>query len=358
MIGLANLHRLRDDAALGLDTLREAEPLVETAEQRARLLVTRGRLLYVSGAWRDSIVPYGAARDAAEAAGDPALAADAWGGLADAAYAIGDMRDAERHVREAIDAAESAGCQTLATTQRSLLSHVLIYNARTAEGEEAAAKAASAAAATADWRAEINAQLGVASASFCRNDQSLCAAAAARVGDLATRVGSRRFVLVAGLYHARVAIARGEMAEARDILDRLKAPLDATSKQIHLPQFALLSAIAAESVSDLAASLSEAEARLSPGAVAHNAFRVLPSAALLWRRLGEDGRARASLAALKERSTAGQSAWCDVMAEAIDRFVRSDDLSRAKDVAQAHGFHRLANVVGGEDTSLEGVLVC
>ena len=234
----------------------------------------------------------------------------------------------------------------------------MVYNARLAEARAMAEHAAAEAAERYDWRAEINARLGIASGAFCADDLAACAEAAGAAARLAVRSGARRFDLVAGLYRARLAIARGEAAEAARLLEALRAPLEAVNPQTHGAQLTLLDALVAGRPAEMAARLEEAEAALEARAVAHNALRVLPVAALLWHRLGEPGRARAALARLRCETVTGRSAWAERHAEGIGALVEGGDRAGAAKALAALGFRRLAAVLRAPEGATGTLLVC
>jgi len=357
LIGLANVHRLRDDAQSGLEALAEAEPLLATAEQTARHLIAKGRLLYVSGAWQDSVGPNKAARDQARDAARQDLEAQALGGLADAAYATGAMASAETYVRAAIEAAQKAGNESQVPAQNALLAHVLIYSGCLSVGRSLAIQTVKAARNVADWRAEINAQLGIASAAFCMDDLDQCAAATDRVGEIARRTGVDRFRFVAGLYESRIALAKGDTARAAEALDRLDALQDLRQGSIHAPQYWLLRALTHRQSRGLMSDLKQAEALLALGAVAHNALRVLPVAALLWHSLKDQTRCDASLLALKRFSATGGSTWAATMHAAVSAQCKAHFEKHAA-LAQAKGFVRLATALRTEEPDQTALLVC
>ena len=357
LIGQANIHRLRDEPQLGVTCLAKAAHLTETPEQRARLHIARGRLSYVSGAWQDSIAPYVEARRFAQLADAPALEAEALGGLADAEYAIADMGRAETHVRAAIDAARRAGRAVDTPAQNALLAHVLIYGGRLEEGALLADKTVTEARAVSDWRAEINAQLAIASSSFCQNNLGATGAAADRVAALAERAGAERFVFVAGLYQTRVAIARHQTDCARSIIERLAQHEDLCTGPIHAAQFLLLSALTAERADDLSSRLSEAEAQLTQSAAAHNALRVLPVAALLWRHLCERSRMLTSLKCLQNLAPPAYVSWAQITHDTINdcrQTGQTGELERAK----RRGFHRLGDALHHPNPRFGDMLVC
>ena len=355
LIGLAHLERLQDRPAAGFDVLDQAEPLVETDEQRARLQITRGRLLYVAGKWKDSIAPNKAAVDFARMARNATLEAEALGGLADAAYAIGDMPAAEAYATKAINTGDAKAQDT---AQNALLAHVLIYDGRLDDGERLAIQTAQEAERMSDWRAEINAQLGIASAAFCRDDLDACQTAAERAAELAARAGTERFTLVSGLYQARISIARGDFSAARKTLARLGSALNATHQNIHAPQFALLSAYVAEDADATAEWLVQAQSQLGAGAAAHNALRVLPAAALLWRQLGAEERSRRALDALADPAIAGCSEWRRIMHDAIAQSEHKNDMRAVLTTVRAAKLHRLAHALENTSDAREPLLVC
>lgn len=357
LIGQANLHRLRDEPDLGVTCLTNADPLVETLEQRARLLIARGRLSYVSGAWQDSIEPYKEARRLAQRGEAPALEAEALGGLADAEYAIADMGRAETHVRAAIDAASRAGRGVDAPAQNALLAHVMIYGGRLEEGALLAQETVSKARAVSDWRAEINAQLAIASTSFCQNDLSATWAAADRVAALAERAGAERFVFVACLYQTRVAIARHQTDRARSIMERLAQHEDMRTGPIHAAQFLLLSTLTAETTDALADRLSQAEAQLTRSAVAHNALRVLPVAALIWRHLSERRRMMTSLERLQTLAPPKDVSWAQIMRDTIASYDQTGQTGSLDDAKQS-SFNRLAAALHHRNPRYGDMLVC
>ena len=357
-IGLANVHRLRDAPGPGFQALSEAEPLVSSCEQRARLLIARGRLLYVSGDWQSSIEPNTEASRAAKSVGSHALEAEALGGLADAEYALGDMLSAEAHVRAAIDAARAAGTIADEPAQNALLAHVMIYNGRLHEGAALAEETIKRAREVSDWRAEINAQLGIASAGFCRNELDKCSAAVDRVADLAARSGAERFIFVAGLYSSRVAIASGQLEQARDVLRDLSSQIEQREGPIHAAQFSLLGALSAETTDILYTRLTQAEAQLENEAAAHNALRVLPVAALLWRFLREDRRMAASLRRLRKIADSKRVGWATIMHDAIALSGDTKPTQLAIGRAKTLGFLRLAQTLGTPKQVPGDMLVC
>ncbi|MEO1536220.1 MAG: AAA family ATPase [Pseudomonadota bacterium] len=357
LIGLANVHRLRDDAKDGLEALAQADPLLATAEQTARHLIAKGRLLYVSGAWQDSVTQNKAARDQAQSAARQDLEAQALGGLADAAYATGDMASAETHVRAAIEAARKAGNESQVPTQNALLAHVLIYRGCLSEGRSLAIRTVNAARNVSDWRAEINAQLGIASAAFCMNDLDQCAAATDRVGEIAQRTGADRFRFVAGLYEARIALTKGDTVAAAEVLDCLDALQDMRQGPIHAPQYWLLRALTHGRSQGLKSDLMQAEALLGLGAAAHNALRVLPVAALLWHWLKDQTRRDTSLLALKRFSATGGSTWAATMQAAISAQGEAH-CERHAALAQAQRFVRLAAALRADEPDQAALLVC
>ena len=357
IIGQANLHRLRDEPDLGGTCLAKADPLAETPEQRARLLIARGRLFYVSGKWRDSIAPYAEARRLAQLAEAPALEAEALGGLADAEYAIADMGRAETHVRAAIDAARRAGRAVDTPAQNALLAHVMIYGGRLEEGVMLGQETIAEARAVSDWRAEINAQMAIASVSFCRNDLSATRAAADRAAALAERAGAERFVFVAGLYQARVAIARHQTDCARVIIEKLAQQQDLCSGPNHAAQFLLLSALTTDCVNDLSKRLTEAEARITQSAAAHNALRVLPVSALMWRHLSEHNRMATSLNGLRNLAPQEDVSWSQIIHDTITTYDQTAQ-TEALDHAKWRGFHRLGNALRNPNPRYGDMLVC
>ncbi len=362
LIGAANADRLQDRAAAGLALLAEAEGRIAPDDQarRARLLVTRGRLLYASGAVAPSRAAYLAARAAARAGAHAATEVDALSGLADAAYAAGDMVAADRLAAAAVAACRGAGLAALETVQWSFRAHVMIYLGELAPGRQAAERAAAEALARADWRAEINARLGIASAAICQGDLEACAREAELVATLAARSGARRFDLVAGLYRARVAIAAGRMADARTIVAALRAPLGDTNARVHGAQLELLAAFAATTAADRAERLHAAEALLRDRSLAHNDLRVLPGAALLWHHLGEPARAAASLDALSGLAGRGAPGWATLHADAVRAALAgsASDRKAAADAAARQGFHRLAALLRGSTPEPPALLVC
>lgn len=209
LIGAANLERLQDRAAAGLALLAEADGRIAPDDhaRRAQLLVTRGRLLYASGAVAPSRAAYLAARDAARAGALAAPEVDALSGLADAAYAAGDMVAADRLADTAIAACRGAGLAALETVQWSFRAHVMIYLGELAPGRQAAEQAAAGALARADCRAEINARLGIASAAICQDDLR---ASAQQAGLVAARQAGPRStpMCFAQCWPARPASAR------------------------------------------------------------------------------------------------------------------------------------------------------
>ncbi|MEO1688420.1 MAG: hypothetical protein AAFU61_10995, partial [Pseudomonadota bacterium] len=338
----------------------EAERLVETEAQRARLLITQGRLCYISGRWRNGIEPNREACRVARTLGAHDLEAEALGGLADAEYAVGDMRRAEAHVRAAIDAAIDAagasGDAAHAPAQHALLTHVMIYNGRLEEGASLARNTVALSRKTSDWRAEINAQLGIASAAFCGDALDLCRAAAERVAELSARARADRFTFVSGLYQARVAIAQGRLDRARAVLDDMAALSEVRDGPIHAPQFGLLRALTAEDDDVLADRLAQAETHLS-GTVAHNALRVLPVAALLWRLLGDARRMRRSMQALRDLAEPDRASWASIMQGAVASIEEGDVDAAAVRVAR-QGFRRMSDAMqpGAHPPSV--MLVC
>lgn len=357
LIGLANVDRLRDDPAPGFVALLEAEPLLSSPEQRARHLIARGRLHYVSGAWQDSVEPNRLACQTARSVSAHALEAEALGGLADAEYAMGDMHGAEGHVRSAIQAARKARSVTNEPAQSALLAHIMIYDGRLDAGESLAERTIEAARAFHDWRAEINAQLAIASASFCRDDLASCEAAAKRVALLASRAGAERFTFVSGLYLARVSLAAGNLQAASAVLDTVAAMHDVRDGPIHAPQFTLLKALTSETTDGLATALAKAEAQLAQGSAAHNALRVLPVAALHWRWLNETVRQDRSLAALRRCAGTGRVEWARIMHDAI----ASDGPNGPGDAAarvSGIGFRRLAVALTSRTADRSDMLVC
>ena len=357
LIGQTNLHRLRDEPQLGAACLAKADPLTETPEQRARLLIAKGRLSYVSGAWQDSIEPYKEARRLAQLADAPALETEALGGLADAEYAVADMGRAEKHVRAAIAAARRAGRAVDTPAQNALLAHVMIYRGQLEEGALLAQETVTEARAVSDWRAEINAQLAIASSSFCQNNLGVTAAAADRVVALAERAGAERFVFVAGLYQTRVAIARHQTDHARSMIERLAQHQDMRTGPIHAAQFLLLSALTAERADDLSNRLSEAEAYLTQSAAAHNALRVLPVAALLWRHLSRRNRMMASLERLNILAPPADMSWAQIMHDTIASFDQTGQTGEL-DRARRRGCHRLGDALRHPNPRYGDMLVC
>jgi DNA-binding SARP family transcriptional activator len=362
LIGLANIARLRDRSTPGLSWLAEAEGLIEAGDlaRRARLLVTRGRLHYSSGAIADSRNAYAAALDAARAGGFDALEVEALGGLADAAYAAGDMVSADRQAAAAIAVCSNVGLKALETIQWSFRAHVMVYNGRLDVGRATAEKTAIEAERLSDWRAEINAFLGVASAAFCQDDLATCMAAAERVGSLALHAGARRFELVAGLYRARIAIAEGKTGDARHILDGLRTIVEETHELNHGAQVEILAAFAAPSRQVSMEHIASAEALLEEGAFAHNGLRVLPNAALLWHKYGEIEHALSSIAALTKLADNDSGNWASLHANAIGALL-SEDKGKPRALAEAArlcGFRRLALACLRPEQAIGSLLIC
>lgn len=357
LIGQANLHRLRDEPDLGFACLATADALSKTPEQRARLLIARGRLFFVGGNWRDSIAPYVEARRLAQLADAPALEAEALGGVADAEYAMADMGRAETHVRAAIDAAKRAGRAVDTPAQNALLAHVMIYGGRLEEGALLGRETIAEAREVSDWRAEINAQLAIASASFCQNTLSATAAAADRAAALAERAGAERFIFVAGLYQTRVAISRHQTDPARSILERLAQYEDLLAGPIHAAQFMLLSSLTADTTDAVADRLAQAEARLIQSAAAHNALRVLPVAALIWRHLSERDRMMTSLKRLHTLAPPKDVSWARIIGDTIVSYENTGQTA-ALDHAKRRGFHRLGDALRNPNPRYSDMLVC
>lgn len=362
LIGAANVDRLQDRDGAGLALLVEAEARLapDDDRRRAQLLVTRGRLLYASGAVAESRAAYTAARDVARTGALAAAEIDALSGLADAAYAAGDMAAADSLADAAINTCRRAGLAGRETVQWSFRAHVMIYQGDLASARRAAERAAADALARGDWRAEINARLGIASAAICQNDLEACAEAAGLVAALAARSSSRRFTLVAGLYQARVAIATGRMAQARTILAALDASLGETNARLHGAQLELLAAFAAPTAVARADRLRTAETVRQDRSLAHNDLRVLPCAALLWYCVGEPARAAAALDALSGLAARGASGWATLHADAMRALLvgsTSDRTAAAASAAQ-RGFHRLAAICKSGAPDPAACLVC
>jgi len=341
------LDRLDD----GLAMVAAAQAALEPGDHalRAEAALTRSRLAFAQG--RPEAVEAAAleALEAARAAAMPALEAAALGGLADAAYAGARMRSAAARLEESLTICARRGLDREALAQRSLRVHVHIYQGRLRGALEDATAGAAQARAAGAWRGEINLLLGVTAAAFSMGRLDRCAAAAEATAARAAATGAGRFDVVAALYLARLRLIAGDLAGARALIDRARDGAAATGAAVYGAQVEALAACAAETPEAAQDALQAGERLLAAGAVAHNALRFHPNAALVALRHGEPARALRAAQRLEAATASEPVAWSRLHAAAL-RAAAAGDVRAARRVgriAERSDFAALAALCAG-----------
>jgi tetratricopeptide (TPR) repeat protein len=302
LIGLASMMRLTDELQSALDLLDEAQPLAEAESlelELSELHHLRGNLYFPLGRTDNCFREHEIALDCARRAGSTEMELRALGGLGDAEYARGRMLTAHGYLTECVELSRKHGFARIEAANLNMLSGggTNFYMNDLPAALKAALAGIEKASQIGHTRAAILAHISAAQIFSEMGDWQRASHHATEILDLAERIGTRRFLarayhrqgcleLVTGASKAAAELFRAAMKVSRETGIHYCGPL--------------ILASLARSVSDSSereAALSEGEALMAEGCVAHNYLEFYEDGMQLmldigdWSRLGRYAKA-------------------------------------------------------------------
>jgi tetratricopeptide (TPR) repeat protein len=312
--GCAAVKRITDDldgAFADLDRAQSVAVSHGLTQEQARLHYLRGNLYFprgnVEGCASEHRLSLGLARETKS----PELEAAALGGLGDADYLRARMKSAGRCLMECVDVARRNGFGRIEVANNAQVAHAMLYYKPQAEALEQALAAAAAAARVGHLRAEINARSAAFSALQVMGDGERCKAEVGRTLELIRRTGAGRFEQRAFYHLGKLALAEGRRRDAIDLLERGLGVARRTGLSFHGPTVLGGLACARDSVEGQLAALSEGEALIRAGCVAHNQLWFYPDAMEAALGLGDYEAVERYAALLEDFTRSEPLPWSD-----------------------------------------------
>jgi tetratricopeptide (TPR) repeat protein len=313
-LGLAAVKRVTDDLDGAFADLDRAEAVASRLgldAERARVHFLRGNLFFPRGNIQGVLDEHQKSLRLAQASGSVELEAAALGGLGDAEYARGRMVTAHERFRACVELCHRHGFGRIEVANASMLGHAGLYFQPQADALAAALAAADSAARVGHRRAELNARLAAFFALYEMAELDRVGEQAERAAALTRALGAVRFDQACLLYLGKVALAQDRRADAIALLSRALTIARDTSVGFHGPNICGALALALEDPAQRRAMLSEGEAMLARGSLAHNHLRFYPDAMATALELRDREAVEGYAAALEGFTRAEPLPWAD-----------------------------------------------
>jgi class 3 adenylate cyclase/tetratricopeptide (TPR) repeat protein len=317
--------RLLDRYDEALDALEQAGAAARTSTcpDMTRIHYLRGGVYFGLGRVVECGAEHAAALELARAAGAPEDEARALSGMADAAYAAGRMRTAFANFRSCIDLARRHGFGRVESGNLFMIgitSHFLLEIDLAAEIAETALAASRR---TGDLRGEMFSRLLSTYLNIDRHRLDEAERNNHEAGELAGRMRALRFEVQATEMAARIAVERGERANARRLI------IDAIARAEAAPIIgyagARMHAVLARVVDDdgeRRGALAAGAEVLARGALGHNHFWYYRDAIDACLEARDHDSAEACATALERFTAVEPAPWCDLVVSRARILVR------------------------------------
>ena len=334
-IGLAAAHRLTSAVEAGMAALDAAEPLagrLGAARELARIAYLRGSFDFVRGDAAACARDHERALKYAREAGDEAHEAQALSGIADVLYAQGRMASAHQAFVRCVALCDRRGDLRFSLMNRCMIGITGSYLCRLDESLAAIEEARVAARGIGHRVAEVMAD----------ECGAMVLVGAGRFGDarepaerslaLARRIASRRFAAIDVTLLGYIAIASGDRAGARSILDEAWAMCEEIGLRFGGAIVMGAKALAADGERERRDSLARGEALLDAGTLAHNHMWFRRDAIDASLAAGDADEALRHAAALERYMEGEPAPWSDfhvARARALAAALRGEGIGTA-----------------------------
>jgi class 3 adenylate cyclase len=317
LIAMASGMRFVDRFVDGLALLEEAEPLARAAAltlDLSRLHELRGNLLFTLGRTRECQQAHETALELAREAGSAEAECAALGGLGDASYAQGRMVTGSDLIARCVDMARAQGFLKVEIAYLPMVSWSCYYMLDITQAIEVSRRAAEQSVRMKNPRSEMmaRAQLVMMDGCICGNFRDNIAQVD-RALELATTMGSSRFIGVSWFFRAMLFMSAGDLAGARESVRTAFEVIDSSEQGIEFVGAQLYGARAMLAQDEPARrdALAAGERVLTASRLSHNYFTFYDFAVQASLAAGEWNEALRFCAALDAYTAAERFPWAD-----------------------------------------------
>lgn len=313
-IGIASAHRLSSAVEAGMAALDAAEPLAErlgAPRDLARIAYLRGNLDFVRGDAAACARDHERALAYAREAGDDSHEAQALSGIGDVLYAQGRMASAHEAFARCVALCDRRGDLRFSLMNRCMIGIAGSYLCRLDESLAAIEEARVAARGIGHRVAEVMADECGAMILVGAGRFDDAREPAERSLALARRIASRRFAAIDVTLLGYIAIASGDRATARSLLDEAWAMCEEIGLRFGGAIVMGAKALVADGEAEKRDALARGEALLDAGTLAHNHMWFRRDAIDACLAAGDAGEAERHAAALERHMAAEPVPWSD-----------------------------------------------
>jgi class 3 adenylate cyclase/tetratricopeptide (TPR) repeat protein len=349
-LGLAAVKRVTDELDGAFADLERAADVAERhdlVKELARVHFLRGNLYFPRGRIEDCLAQHQKSLELARRSGSPELEAQALGGLADAEYARGRMLTAYSHFEACVELCGRHGFGRIEVANLPMAAITRIYTCDLAGALAEGSDAVAAADRVGHQRAAIIAHHSVYFCAMARGELALARDHAERALEGSRRLGARRFESESLAFLGDTRWQGGDRAEGIALLREALAISRESGIAYMGPMLLGTLARITDDPEERRAALAEAEALLAAGSVSHNFLWFYYEAIETALNTGEWAAAERYAAALESYTRPEPLPWADfhvARGRALAAFgggARDDDtiagLRRLRDAAERAG---------------------